>query len=178
MSIWTILCDIFCLCILCLFVWSFDLNVHNKNKNPKKTFCVDCWFDLRPLDLELGNSPYAKDLANANFHETKCLWSEHSSDTKVKTHLSSSATWSLWAVILNLWLVEFICYTGQFVEDYGVSKAWMWLSLFDALALQDWYNCAFVCCLILNVQGNSGFLLTFLSIGLLPIGQIFSTLNF
>ena len=39
LSIWTILCDISCLCILCLFVWSLTINVHNNNKNPKKRLC-------------------------------------------------------------------------------------------------------------------------------------------
>ena len=37
LSTWTILCDIFCLCILCLFVWTLTINVHNNKKKPKKT---------------------------------------------------------------------------------------------------------------------------------------------
>jgi hypothetical protein len=57
--------------------------------------------------------------------------------------------------------------------------AWIsWLSLFDALVF-IWF--AWILLMLVawsKVQRKMGFYLTFLSCGLHPIGQIFSTLNF
>ena len=56
------------LCILCLFVWSLTINVHNNNKNPKKN-CVDCWLDLGQMNLELRQHSYAKGLGQCQLVE-------------------------------------------------------------------------------------------------------------
>ena len=88
-----------------------------------KNFCVDCWLDLGQMDLELRQHSYAKGLG-------QCQLIEKPSACNLKLHLIHHSR-SLWvhlqhdhceAVILNLWLVEFICYMGYFEEDHGMDK--------------------------------------------------------
>ena len=80
LSTWTILCDIFCLCILCLFMWSLIINVHNNNNKKPKNFCVDCWFDLGQMDLESRQHSYAKGLG-------QCQLIKKPSACNLKLHL-------------------------------------------------------------------------------------------
>ena len=80
LSTWTILCDISCLCIFCLFVWSLTINVHNKKQKTLKNYCVDCWFDLGQMDLESRQPSYAKGFG-------QCQLIEKSSAYNLKLHM-------------------------------------------------------------------------------------------
>ena len=131
---------------------------------------MDCWLDLGQMDLESRQPSYAKVLGQCQLVEKpsavnlKFIW--YIFEDLSKIHLQHD---HCEVVILNLWLVEFIYCMGYFKEDYEVDKlGWGHLYLMPLLFKIDiivhlcfaWFK---------KVQGNSGFLLTILSIGLLPI---------
>ena len=148
-----------------MFVWTIGFDLSFGLRIRQHSLCKR----TRPMPTFMKPSHY-----ELNFHLMQVL----------RSLLSSSATWSWWKCYFEpvsnalFWAIQGVCHLihGKIKKKTMKLLAWMWLSLFDALLFillfVYWY------CLILKSKGNLGFYMTFLSIGLQPIGQIFSTLNF
>ena len=176
MSIWTILC-IYLICVYFACVCGLWPLMHIITTKTLKNFCVDCWLDLGQLDLESRQPPYAKGLGQCQHlcNQVLAIW---------------NFVWYIFEdpfeFICNMIIVKLLFWTCDLWNSsatwVNLKKIMEWLSLDVAifiwcLALQVNIVCI-VCCLILKSKGNSGFCMTFLSIGLHPIGQIFSNINF
>ena len=140
---------------------------------------MDCWFDMRQLDLEFRQHSLCKGLGQCQLscNQVLVIWNfiwyiiEDPFEFICNMIIVKLLFWTC-----DLCIMEFICYMGKFEEDHGVTKLGCGY-LYLMPCSSSWYIMHYLL-LDSNVQGNLGFYMTLLSIGLHPIRQIFSTLNF